>query len=96
MWHEARKHEKKLRGMMVDWKKRAERRRQYYESLASDPFQQLRIVGVAAKIHINVVESSDSMMQWRGQPDILIDSKVNIHVYSIFSCNQIVYIFIIC
>ncbi|EDV28668.1 uncharacterized protein TRIADDRAFT_51816 [Trichoplax adhaerens] len=73
MWHEARKHEKKLRGMMVDWKKRAERRRQYYESLASDPFQQLRIVGVAAKIHINVVESSDSMMQWRGQPDILID-----------------------
>lgn len=35
MWHEARKQEKKLRGMMVDWKKRAERRRQYYENLVA-------------------------------------------------------------
>ncbi|XP_017583470.1 PREDICTED: CLK4-associating serine/arginine rich protein [Corvus brachyrhynchos] len=33
MWHEARKHERKLRGMMVDYKKRAERRREYYEKI---------------------------------------------------------------
>lgn len=35
MWHEARKHERKLRGMMVDYKKRAERRREYYEKIVS-------------------------------------------------------------
>ncbi|XP_009879364.1 PREDICTED: transcription factor RelB, partial [Charadrius vociferus] len=37
MWHEARKHERKLRGMMVDYKKRAERRREYYEKIVSVP-----------------------------------------------------------
>ena len=36
MWHEARKQEKKLRGMMVDHKKRAERRREYYEHIVSE------------------------------------------------------------
>ena len=35
MWQEARKQEKKLRGMMVDHKKRAERRREYYEHIVS-------------------------------------------------------------
>ena len=37
MWQEARKQEKKLRGMMVDHKKRAERRREYYEHIVSFP-----------------------------------------------------------
>ncbi len=37
MWHEARKQEKKIRGMMVDYKKRAERRRGYYEKIVSKP-----------------------------------------------------------
>ena len=36
MWQEARKQEKKLRGMMVDHKKRAERRREYYEHIVSE------------------------------------------------------------
>ena len=31
MWHEARKQEKKIRDAMVDFQKRAERRRQHYE-----------------------------------------------------------------
>ena len=35
MWQEARKQEKKLRGMMVDHKKRAERRKEYYERIVS-------------------------------------------------------------
>ncbi|XP_075581532.1 CLK4-associating serine/arginine rich protein isoform X2 [Pelecanus crispus] len=42
MWHEARKHERKLRGMMVDYKKRAERRREYYEKIKKDPAQFLQ------------------------------------------------------
>ena len=33
MWQEARKQEKRIRGMMVDHKKRAERRREYYEKI---------------------------------------------------------------
>jgi len=35
MWHQARKQEKKLRCLMVDYKKRAERRRNYYELCVS-------------------------------------------------------------
>ena len=33
MWAEARKQEKKVRGIMVDHKKRAERRREFYEKI---------------------------------------------------------------
>ena len=36
MWHEARKQEKKIRGMLVDYKKRAERRKDYYDKIVSD------------------------------------------------------------
>lgn len=35
MWAEARKQERKIRGIMVDHKKRAERRREYYEKIVS-------------------------------------------------------------
>lgn len=35
MWHEARRQEKKIRGMMVDYRKRAERRRDFYEKFVS-------------------------------------------------------------
>lgn len=39
MWHEARKQEKKLRGMMVDYRKRAERRRAFYERMVGFHFR---------------------------------------------------------
>lgn len=35
MWFEARRQEKKLRNIMVDHKKRAERRRMFYERIVS-------------------------------------------------------------
>jgi len=35
MWHEARRQERKIRVMMVDYVKRADRRRQYYEQIVS-------------------------------------------------------------
>ena len=35
MWQEARKQEKKLRGLMIDYKKRAERRQAYYAKMVS-------------------------------------------------------------
>ena len=43
MWHEQRKMERRLRGMLVDHKKRAERRRQYYETIKQDPAQFLQV-----------------------------------------------------
>jgi splicing factor, arginine/serine-rich 16 len=35
MWHEARKQERKIRGLLVDYRKRAERRQNFYEKIAS-------------------------------------------------------------
>lgn len=35
MWHEARKQEKKIRGLLVDYQRRAQRRKDYYEKIAS-------------------------------------------------------------
>ncbi|XP_063228768.1 CLK4-associating serine/arginine rich protein-like isoform X2 [Bacillus rossius redtenbacheri] len=78
MWHEARKQEKKIRGIMVDYKKRAERRRDFYEKIKADPTQFLQIHGRPAKIHLDpaVVAAADSpasMMPWQGHQDLLID-----------------------
>lgn len=36
MWHEARKQERKIRGMLVDYRKRAERRQDFYEKIVSN------------------------------------------------------------
>lgn len=35
MWHEARKQEKKIRGLLVDYQRRAQRRKDYYEKIVS-------------------------------------------------------------
>ncbi|GBN42121.1 CLK4-associating serine/arginine rich protein, partial [Araneus ventricosus] len=78
MWHEARKQEKKIRGMMVDYKRRAERRREYYEKIKQDPAQFLQVHGRPAKIHLDpavaiAADSPATMMPWQGHPDNLID-----------------------
>lgn len=78
MWHEARKQEKKIRGMIVDYHRRAERRRDYYEKIKADPTQFLQIHGRPTKIHLDpaVAAAGDSpanMMPWQGQTDNLID-----------------------
>lgn len=33
MWHEARRQEKMIRGMIVDYRRRAERRKDFYEKI---------------------------------------------------------------
>ncbi|XP_067138242.1 CLK4-associating serine/arginine rich protein isoform X2 [Centruroides vittatus] len=76
MWHEARKQEKKIRGMMVDYKRRAERRREYYEKI--DPAQFLQVHGRPCKIHLDpavalAADSPATMMPWQGHTDNLID-----------------------
>ncbi|GAB6031738.1 hypothetical protein CHUAL_009481 [Chamberlinius hualienensis] len=78
MWHEARKQERKIRGMMVDYKKRAERRREFYEKTKADPTQFIQLHGRRCKIHLDpaVAQAADSplnMMPWQGHADNLID-----------------------
>ncbi|CAG2189727.1 CLK4-associating serine/arginine rich protein [Mytilus edulis] len=78
MWQEARKQEKKIRGLMVDYKKRAERRREFYEKIKLDPAQFVRAYGRPCKINLDpavayAAESPQSMMPWQGQEDNMID-----------------------
>ncbi|CAN8000314.1 unnamed protein product, partial [Ixodes hexagonus] len=78
MWHEARKQERKIRGMLVDLKKRAERRKEFYERIKQDPAQFLQLHGRRCKIHIDlaIAQAADSpatMMPWQGNRDIMID-----------------------
>eukprot|EP00095_Tigriopus_kingsejongensis_P002909 maker-scaffold336_size202805-snap-gene-1.44 protein:Tk02909 transcript:maker-scaffold336_size202805-snap-gene-1.44-mRNA-1 annotation:"splicing arginine serine-rich 16" len=78
MWQEARKQEKKLRGMMVDHKKRAERRREYYEKIKLDPTQFLQVHGRRSKIHLDIHvalagDDPKTMMPWQGDKEIMID-----------------------
>ncbi|CAH1793228.1 unnamed protein product, partial [Owenia fusiformis] len=78
MWHEARRQERKIRGMMVDYKRRAERRRDYYERIKADPSIFLRVYGRPAKINLDpavaiAAESPKSMMPWQGDTSNMID-----------------------
>ncbi|CAG8691877.1 2635_t:CDS:10, partial [Dentiscutata erythropus] len=79
MWHAARQQEKKIKELMVDHKKRAERRRAYYESRLGDPSQLLRLTGTASKLFPNAEQhyfyenSEKSLMQWQGDAETRID-----------------------
>uniref|UniRef100_A0A1B6IL57 Suppressor of white apricot N-terminal domain-containing protein n=1 Tax=Homalodisca liturata TaxID=320908 RepID=A0A1B6IL57_9HEMI len=78
MWQEARKQERKIRGMLVDYKRRAERRKDYYEKIKAEPTQFIQIHGRPCKIHLDPAvaiagDSPANMMSWQGNQDILID-----------------------
>ncbi|KAH9375139.1 hypothetical protein HPB48_018728 [Haemaphysalis longicornis] len=74
MWHEARKQERKIRGMLVDLKERAERRKEFYERIKQDPAQFLQLHGRRCKIHIDlaIAQAADSPVTM-GNRDIMID-----------------------
>uniref|UniRef100_A0A1A9WC31 DRY_EERY domain-containing protein n=1 Tax=Glossina brevipalpis TaxID=37001 RepID=A0A1A9WC31_9MUSC len=86
MWHEARKQERRIRGLIVDYRRRAERRQDFYEKIQADPTQFIQIHGRRCKIHLDpgVAAAGDgaAIMQislllyrvpWQGQQDNLID-----------------------
>ncbi|OTF77098.1 Alternative splicing regulator-like protein [Euroglyphus maynei] len=76
MWHEARKHEKKIRGIMIDHRRRAEKRREFYESIRKDPASFLQIHGQQMKIHIDPIISQtaeSSLVPWMCDDNNLID-----------------------
>lgn len=64
--------------MLVDRRKRAERRRDYYEKIRGDPNQFLQVHGRSIRVHLepSVAMAADSpanMMPWAGDPKIIID-----------------------
>ncbi|CAG0913821.1 unnamed protein product [Notodromas monacha] len=80
MWVEARKQERKIKGMLVDFRKRAERRRDFYEKFTQDPSQSLQLHGRPCKMHLEPASSSGAggesgmgMMPWQGDSKVLID-----------------------
>ncbi|GFN97701.1 clk4-associating serine/arginine rich protein [Plakobranchus ocellatus] len=78
MWHEARRQERKIRGIMVDFKRRADRRKEFYEKIKQDPTQFLRMYGRPVKIHLDpavatAAEGPQSMMPWQGDSTNMID-----------------------
>ncbi|CAH8430876.1 unnamed protein product [Schistosoma turkestanicum] len=78
MWQEARKQEKHIKTLMVDYKRRAERRRDYYERIKQDPIKFLRLFGRSSKLHLDsevtkAAENPNNMMPWIGDPSIMID-----------------------
>ena len=44
MWHEARKQERKIRGMLVDYRKRAERRQDFYEKIVRQNIDEMKLI----------------------------------------------------
>lgn len=93
MWHEARKHERKIRGMIVDYKKRAERRREFYEKIRRDPAQFLQIHGRLAKIHVDASISTaaeNCLVPWHGDENNTIDRfDVRAHLGIVFSHSAV-------
>ena len=78
MWHEQRKQEKAIKGMMVDRRRRAERRRDYWERIRADPNQFLQLHARAVKVHLDpaiaaAADSPATMMPWPGDAKIMID-----------------------
>lgn len=62
----------------MDRRRRAERRRDYYERIKADPNQFLQIHGRSVKIHLDpsialAADSPANMMPWAGDSEILID-----------------------
>lgn len=76
MWHEAKKHEKKIRGIMIDHRRRAEKKREFYESIRQDPALYLQIHGQQMKIYIDPIISQaaeSSLVPWMGDETNMID-----------------------
>uniref|UniRef100_A0A336K206 CSON005638 protein n=2 Tax=Culicoides sonorensis TaxID=179676 RepID=A0A336K206_CULSO len=74
MYHEAKKYEKKMKEILVDYRKRAERRQIFYQRIKADPTQFLQIHGRKCKIHIDTasgIPDIGTMMKWNNE--VVID-----------------------
>ena len=92
MWQEARKNEKKIRSLMVDHKKRVERKKDFYERIRRDPVEFLQVHASAVRIHIDSAISAaaeNCLMPWRGDKSNMIDRfDARAHLEDIPSTEQ--------
>ncbi|KAF9584967.1 hypothetical protein BGW38_004450 [Lunasporangiospora selenospora] len=78
MWKTVVKEEKRIKDLLENTRRRAQRRRAYYESRLGDPMQLLRVSGTASKLVTNPEmysfhEDSDNLMPWPGDSSVKID-----------------------
>ncbi|KAG1170084.1 hypothetical protein G6F70_007931 [Rhizopus microsporus] len=78
MWQEAKANDRRVKELMANHKRRAERRRAYHESRLGDPQQLLRVIGSSLKLYPDAEqfyyhENPENLMPWLGNPDIKID-----------------------
>lgn len=78
MWHEQRREERRIKGLMVDKLRRAERRRCHYDKFKTDPAQFLQVHGRGMKVHLDAsialaADAPTNMMPWNGDKTIMID-----------------------
>lgn len=72
MWHEARKQERMIRGMIVDYRRRAERRKDFYEKIVSDllNFCYSSSLGIPNKLMFFFLQKAEptQFLQLHGRP----------------------------
>ncbi|KAI8070427.1 alternative splicing regulator-domain-containing protein [Gongronella butleri] len=78
MWHETKANEKRVKEIMQEHKRRAERRKAYFDSKLGDPKQLLRVIGTNLKLYPSAEqyyyhENTKNMIPWPGDPSIKID-----------------------
>src|ERR1700709_1153449 len=76
MWREARMNDKKIKTLMTENRKRAEKKRDFYEKIRRDPAEFLQIHGRSVKIHIDSSISAAAeacLVPWRGDCTNMID-----------------------
>ncbi|KAK3812185.1 MAG: hypothetical protein J3Q66DRAFT_349612, partial [Benniella sp.] len=78
MWKTVAKEEKRVKDLLENAKRRAQRRRAYYDSKLGDPLQLLRVSGTAVRLETNPEtytfnEDAKSLMPWASDPSVKID-----------------------
>ncbi|KAK3830894.1 MAG: alternative splicing regulator-domain-containing protein [Linnemannia elongata] len=78
MWKTVAKEEKRIRELAESARRRAQRRKAFYDSRLGDPTQLLRVSGTATRLVANSEsytfhEDPSSLMPWAGDSNVLID-----------------------
>ncbi|KAF9921623.1 hypothetical protein FBU30_008307 [Linnemannia zychae] len=78
MWKTVAKEEKRIKELTENARRRAQRRKAFYDSRLGDPTQLLRVSGTAARLvanpeSFNFHEDNSSLMPWAGDSTVLID-----------------------
>uniref|UniRef100_H2YGJ1 Suppressor of white apricot N-terminal domain-containing protein n=1 Tax=Ciona savignyi TaxID=51511 RepID=H2YGJ1_CIOSA len=77
MWHEARKQERIIRKVIVDYRKRAERRHDFYQKIKQDPTKFMQVHGRRCSLLIDETgglnDNINHTVAWQGDKTNMID-----------------------